>query len=163
MPNWCKGVLKIRGKKENLINLIQNEIERYGFPSTPDSYTKYPLDLKIDEYGDIFVDHTDNEHHSWLYFKDSRRLFVEENIEWFFSNDEEEEIQALDIKQAWNLESEYFAELSKKYNVDFRMTGFECGCCFIQEIEVIKGKITIDNATQPENYSWIAYDPRLGG
>ena len=115
MPNWCKGVLKIRGKKENLINLIQNEIERYGFPSTTDSYTKYPLDLKIDEYGDVFVNHTDNEHNSWLYFKDSRRLFIEENIEWYFDDYDEEEIHVLDIKQAWRLEPEYFVELSKKY------------------------------------------------
>lgn len=24
MPNWCKGTLKIRGKKENIINFLEN-------------------------------------------------------------------------------------------------------------------------------------------
>lgn len=24
MPNWCKGILKIRGKKENIINFLEN-------------------------------------------------------------------------------------------------------------------------------------------
>lgn len=26
MPNWCEGYLKIRGKKKDLINFIENEI-----------------------------------------------------------------------------------------------------------------------------------------
>ena len=25
MPNWCEGYLKIRGKKKDLINFIENE------------------------------------------------------------------------------------------------------------------------------------------
>ena len=27
MPNWCEGYLKIRGKKEDIVNFIENEIK----------------------------------------------------------------------------------------------------------------------------------------
>ena len=82
MPNWCKGVLKVRGKKKNLLNFLNNGIERYGYPRyVNDDYTKYPLGVKIDDWGCYFVEKTDSEHDSWLYIKDSRRCFIEENIE----------------------------------------------------------------------------------
>lgn len=32
MPNWCKGVLKVRGKKKDLLNFLNNGIERWGYP-----------------------------------------------------------------------------------------------------------------------------------
>ena len=166
MPNWCSGVLKVRGKKKDLLNFLNNGIERYGYPRDENNeYTKYSLDAQIDEFGDIFCKKTDSEHNSWLYFKDSRRLFIEKNIEWYFYNDEEdeEEIQVLDIKQAWRLDSDYFVKISKKYNVDFRMIGFECGMAFNQEIEVIKGKLILDKVYEYGDYNWEVYDPRLGG
>jgi hypothetical protein len=168
MPNWCSGVLKVRGKKKDILNFLNNGIERIGYPrDKDDNYTKYPLNAQLDEYGDVFCKETDEEHHSWLYFKDSRRLFIEKNIEWYFNygiEDDEEEIQALDIKQAWNLEPDYFIDISKKYNVDFKMMGFECGGCFTQEIEVVKGNLVLNKVNEyKENYWWEVYDPRLGG
>lgn len=165
MPNWCSGVLKVRGKKKNVVDFLNNEIERLGYPrDNEDNYTKYPLDIQLDEFGDIFVEETDDEHHSWLYFKDSRRLFIDDNIEWYFDEDEEEEeIHTLDIKQAWKLEPDYFVNLSMKYNIDFKMMGFERGSCFTQEIEVVDGELILDNVKEYEDYEWEVYDPRLGG
>ena len=166
MPNWCKGVLKIRGKKKDIINFLNNGIERYGYPRDGEEYTKLPLNIQYDELRDIFCEKTDEEHHSWLYFKDSRRLFIEENIEWFFTygEEDEEEVHALDIRQAWRLEPDYFVDISKKYNVDFKMVGFECGCGFTQEIEVNKGNLILNKVNQyGEDYNWQVYDPRLGG
>lgn len=166
MPNWCEGVLKVRGKKKDLLNFVCNGLERRGYPEDSHyEYTKYPLNEQIDEYGDIFINHTDKEHHSWLYFKNSRRLFIEDNIEWnFYGDEDEEQIQVLDIKQAWRLEPDYFIDLSEIYNIDFKMMGFECGCCFTQEIEVVKGNLILDKVNEyQEKYNWEVYDPRLGG
>lgn len=171
MPNWSKGVLKIRGKKKNLLMFLHDGIERYGCPFLPktDEYTLYPLDIQTDECGDIFVSETDDKNHSWLYIKNTRRCFIEKNIEWHWSGDnseadlEREYIQCLDIKQAWCIEAENFKNLSKKYKVDFRITAYECGMEFSQQIEVIKGEITINKEQKYDNYQWEAYDPRLGG
>ena len=41
--------------------------------------------------------------------------------------------------------------------------GFECGMQFVQEVEVIKGNITLDKIIGYDDYNWEAYDPRLGG
>ena len=79
---------------------------------------------ELDEFGDVFCKETDSEHSSWLYFKDSRRLFIEKNIEWYFDyseEDDKEEIKVLDIKQAWDVDTNYFVKISKKYNVDFKL------------------------------------------
>jgi len=165
MPNWCEGVLKVRGKKKELLNFINSGIIRYGYPRDElDDYTQYPLDVKIDKYGDLFINETDDKNHSWLYFKDSRRLFIEKDVNWLFWDEEDEEhIQCLDIKQAWRIEPYYLIEISKKYNVDFRVMAFECGMCFSQEIEIIKGELTLYKENQYDDYNWEVYDPRLGG
>ena len=172
MPNWCKGVLKVKGKKKDLLRFINEGIERYGYPrDEKDEYTKYPLNVETDEYGDTFVNYTDEENNTWLYFKDSRRCFIEDSINWIWDSSEEAEleeeyIQCLDIKQAWRLEPDYFKEISKEYNIDFRMKGFESGCCFTQVIEIIKGVITINLVNEYKDYKeyqWDVYDPRLGG
>lgn len=167
MPNWCSGVLKVRGKKKDLLNFLNNGIERYGYSrDANDEYTKYPLDAQIDEYGDVFCEETDSEHNSWLHFKDSRRLFIDNNIEWYFSSDDKEDIQVLDIKQAWDVDTNYFVKISKKYNVDFKLKCFEQGCQFVREIEVIKGNLKKDKTKEYKsykNYAWAVYDPRLGG
>lgn len=168
MPNWCKGVLKVRGKKKDLLNFINNGIERLGWPRIEEEYTNYPLNIEEDEYGDLFIPETDQEHHSWLYFKDSRRLFIDENVQWYWNDDTEEEleevyVQCLDIKQAWNLEPEYFKKISKEFELDFKIIGLECGCQFSQEIEVINGEITKYEENEYEDYNWEVYDPRIGG
>lgn len=172
MPNWCKGVLKVKGKKKDLLTFLNNGIERCGYPRDEnDEYTKYPLNVETDEFGDVFVNYTDKTHDSWLYFKDSRRCFIETSIEWYWDASdvedlEEEYIKCLDIKQAWRLEPNYFKEISKEYNIDFKMMGFECGGCFTQEIEIIKGEISLDKVNEYkdcEQYQWEVYDPRLGG
>lgn len=164
MPNWCEGVLKVRGKKKDLLNFINNEIVRYGYPRTEtDGYSLYPLDVKFDEFGDLFIEETDEKNHSWLYFNNSRRLFIEKNVEWHFWNEDEDELQVLDIKQAWRIDEDYFVDISKKYNIDFKIMAFECGMCFSQEIEVIKGELTQNKENTYDDYNWEVYDPRLGG
>lgn len=173
MPNWCNGVLKVRGKKKDLLKFLNEQLERRGFPfdDLKDDYSTYDLNVETDEFGDIFVEHTDEEHFSWLYFKDSRRCFVETDIDWHWNTDdevdlEEEYIQCLDIKQAWRLEPDYFKEISLKYNIDFKTIGIEKGCCFSQKLEIVKGEIISylegDYETRQE-FEWEVYDPRLGG
>lgn len=166
MPNWCEGVLKVRGKKKDLLNFINNCIERAGYPRNENyKFTHYPLNAKSEYEDELFINVTDKEHNSWLYFKNARRLFIEDNVEWYFyGEDDKEQIQVLDIKQAWNLEPDYFVKISKEYNIDFKMMGFECGMCFTQEIEVVKGELILDKVNEyKEEYNWKVYDPRLGG
>ena len=171
MPNWCKGVLKVRGKKEDLLNFLNDGFRRYGYSKEPvENYApilkvEYPLNINKDEFGNILLYETDKENNSWLYFKDSHRCFVTENIEWYLDDidDEDISINYIDIKQAWDLDSDYFKEISKKYNIDFRILGFEAGMLFTHEIEIIDGQITLDKKLKYYDYEWEVCDPRIGG
>lgn len=64
---------------------------------------------------------------------------------------------------AWALESEPYEGLSKKYGLDFRFYGYECGMEFNQETEVVDGETTIDREIQYDDYYWECPDPMLGG
>ena len=58
---------------------------------------------------------------------------------------------------------EPYEEMSKKYSLDFRFYGYECGMEFNQEIEVVNGKTTINRKITFENYYWECPDPEMGG
>ena len=155
MPNWCEGVLKVRGKKKDLIKFLKNGIERLNYKDG-----EIPLNLKIDEKFDEYILTNDD---GWLHIKDTRRCFLD-SLEWYLEDDDEDVmIQYIDIKQAWRLEVEQFTNISRKYHIDFRIKGYECGGQFSQEFEIINGNITFYEEKEYENYCWEVDDPRLGG
>lgn len=162
MPNWCSGVLKVRGKKKDLLNFIQNGIEEVIYING--KLTSKSVDFQLDEFGDLYINLTRKD----IYIKDTRRCFIIDDIEWHWDDNnktdlEKTYIQCLDVHQAWYLEKENFKEISKQYNIDFRIIGFECGMQFTQEIEVKNGDITLYKESKYDDYEWEVYDPRLGG
>lgn len=158
MPNWCEGVLKVRGKKKNLISFLKNGIERMSYKNN--EYVEVPLDLKIDNEFDEYLLNAGNE---TLHIKDTRRCFLE-NIEWYLSDNEEDIMtQCIDVKQAWRLEVEQFIAISRKYHVDFKIKGYECGGQFSQEFEILDGFLTKYEEKEYEDWYWDVDDPRLGG
>ena len=162
MPNWCEGVLKIRGKKKNLIDFFQNGIVEFIYDN--DFTIKYiPLALKFDSEYDSISFNSKNGHDLYVY--GTSRMFLK-NLSFEFYFDEDEEVYnifAIDVMQAWRIKSDDLVKISKKYGVDFRIKAFEKGIQFSQEVEVIDGKITIDTEIEYKNYQWEVYDPRLGG
>ena len=60
-------------------------------------------------------------------------------------------------------EKEEFDVVLKKYGLDFRFYGYECGMEFNQEIEVVNGETTIDREIRFDDYFWECPDPTLGG
>lgn len=170
MPNWCEGVLKLRGKRRDLKNFALNGLERYWHKSFEEGSVKIDLDAEINEYGGIFIEERTkvDSTYSWVYFKDSKRMFLNKNLEWHFQEEDEEEIEyvCLDIKQAWDIEAEDLLRISKEYNLDLKITAFECGMIFTRNVEIIDGQIIVDEEKKYKNwdeYFWDVYDPRLGG
>lgn len=162
MPNWCEGVLKARGKKKDLFKFLNYGIERLNYKKGPDfSLEEIPLGLKVDEeFGEYELT---EESIGWLHIKDTRRCFLD-SLHWWLPDDEEEVvIRCIDIKQAWRLEVEQFANISRKYHIDFKIKGYESGGQFSQEFEILDGNITKYEEKQYENWWWDVDDPRLGG
>ena len=48
------------------------------------------------------------------------------------------------FNQAWCIKPEDFVKMSKKYDVDIHIFGWEQGLCFSQEVEIIRGEVTKD-------------------
>ena len=162
MPNWCQGVLKVRGKKKDLLNFIKNGIEEAVYQNG--EIVSKSIDLKVDKFGDIHFNLDKKD----IYVKDTRRMFIVDDFEWCWNDNSEEDleetyIQCLDIRQAWAFSPENFLRVAEKYDIDMRAQGFECGCTFSQIIEIVDKKITKNEEITYDDYNWEVYDPRLGG
>ena len=162
MPNWCKGTLKIRGKKENILNFLENGtslLKGFWFPE------EIRTEIKMNDYAEIEIKNI-TEDINTLYIKGTRRNFIEkvENEIFIYNYDEEESIICLEnFKAAWGIDAEALRTISKKYNIDIKIFAFECGMEFNQNIEIIKGKIIKDEEIKFKNYIWECIEPTLGG
>lgn len=154
MPNWIEGTIKLRGKHENLYRFIKQGLEPSAWLSF-DGEEKRPIEdfVEINDYDEIIIR---NEPH----IKGTRRAFIQDSNTYF---DEDYNLIILPIKQAWCFDAESFAKLSKEFDIDIRLYGFECGMEFCQEIEIINGQVTINKEIEYSDYQWECPMPLMGG
>ena len=155
MPTWIEGSIKIRGKSKDLRQFFSEGLEAsMGFAS-----------LKTD-----FIDCDDGVGHyiaikNEPHIQGTRRAFIQDcSVEW----DESFATLVMPIKQAWAFiandgDARAWAEISKKFNLDIRLYGFECGMEFCEEVEVIKGEITAHKEIKYDDWDWECPMPRMGG
>lgn len=168
MPNWCEGVLKVRGPIENVNKFLLEGIDYNDYQYTPHmnedgtislEETAIPRGAVKKEIDDQNVDITCTEE---LYIKDTRHMFISsDDINCYRTSPTD--LIFIDIKQAWNIKAKDLAKISKKYGVDLRIFATESGMEFCQEIEVLDGEITIDREVPYGDFLWEAPDPRIGG
>lgn len=164
MPNWCKGNLKIRGKRENIIEFLEEGtclVEGFWEPK------RIKPEIEINDCGEIEIKNIDGEKvRNVLYIKETRRHFIDpiENGIFIYNEDEEEQIICLEnFKAAWNIDTEELRTISEKYSIDIKTYGFERGMEFNQDIEIVKGKIIKDKTIKFKDYIWECIEPELGG
>lgn len=157
MANWSEGVLRVHGRNKDLINFMKNGI-REIIRVDMQLQLKEPK-VKVTDY-EVYL-HSNND----LYIEGSCRMFSEDTeISLYWDGEpEEENTLAFNIKQAWAVSSENLKTLSRKYKIDFRITTYEKGMEFSQEIEVISGKITKDTQRNFDDYLWECENPLMGG
>ena len=162
MPNWCEGYLKIRGKKEGIVNFVENEI-RLVKTENIFSEPEY-LEIKlIDDLGQYSFNHKKS-FREYLHLKNTRRFFVEsEEISFYYYKDELCYL-TLEIKQALAIDiQELLVEHSKKYHVDFNIYASESGMEFEQYITVINGELVRNEERTYTDFQFEAINPKLGG
>lgn len=164
MPNWCEGVLKVRGTKEKILEFLKNGIAycdyHYKLENGKFEEISVPRDCPFkSEKWDFFIENTSD-----LWIKGTRRMFItSENIEGYWRGGEEPELICLDVQQAWAIDAENLQKLSQEYGLDFRIFGTEHGMEFCQLVEVIGGEITKDEEYTFDDFAWEVPDNRLGG
>lgn len=164
MPNWCKGNLKIRGKKENIIKFLTEGT------SLLDGFWKLKEikpEIEVNDCDEIEIKNIDKvKGIDFLYIKGTRRHFIDpiENEIYIHNTDEKEAVICLEnFKAAWGIDTEALRVISKRYSIDFKIYAFESGMEFNQDIEIIKGKIVKDEEIKFKDYVWECIEPNIGG
>lgn len=161
MPNWCEGVLRIKGKWENLIRFLKEGLESPSVHFLNETIINDTL-IRIDEYEDgsgVEVEIKNDAH-----IKGTRRGFICSCWDDFCKRTKcDYDVMCFNSKFAWTIQAEQLAEISKQFEIDFRIHAYEKGMEFCRYIEIIGGKITKDEVLTFDDYEWDCNDPLKGG
>lgn len=146
MPNWCEGVMKLRGTKDNILKFLKEGFKPYYKNSA----------IEIDEFGEEVNIINVN------YIENTCRAFVDEQY-FYIIEDEDPTIASIKMRQAWDFSAGDFMAISEKYGLDIRLFGWERGMQFSREVEIIKGKVTKDETKIYDNWDWEVPFSDLGG
>lgn len=161
MPNWCSGFMKIRGRKQDILDFFKNEVAIFTYENFFRRTTSEAV-FENDEYK--FAYSLKKAKNQEWYLRNSHRFFFEDK-EIYFEDDEQEIFYLnLEIKQAWCIDvNELLISHSKKYNLDFNIYASECGMEFEQYITIIDGKVIRDDVIEYDDFEFEAINPSLGG
>lgn len=161
MPNWVEGKLKIRGDKKDMATFFKEEMREVEYQNVPVTNS---IKIDIDKDGDFVVEKIYFTHRFKL--KNARHYITESSIDSFYScckSVNGKDVLVVGFEAAWLIDAEYFAEMSKKYDIDFKIYAFEQGKEFNQNLEVVKGEIIKDEVIEFDDYVWECIDPTIGG
>lgn len=163
MPNWAAGILKIRGTRKDIMNFLENGFEAIdtvatirGFLGTGD-HKPNTISIEKDDY-EMTMSSPEG-----MYIKGTRRAFIDGTIEWYFEDKHTEVLHIDSFKQAWGVQVQPFALISKHYDLDIKIYVFEQGMEFNQEIEIHKGEVIKNSEITFDDYQWECLMPNLGG
>jgi len=164
MPNWCEGIMKIRGTKENVAKFFKEGVHTYNWGRKADNSDAYEIDsdgLIVDDSDKYMLDVIIKND---AYIEGTSRAFIlSDYYDMCFEYNDEPTICIFGFKQAWGIRADEFVPISKKYNLDFRFNGYEGGMCFEELVEIINGEITKDETIEYEDWNWECPRPDLGG
>lgn len=144
MPNWCEGTFKVRG--------TLSDVERFVRENMLDSIisiTKSEGDLELELSGEAYI-------------KDSNRMFIYPGYYYSFDKNGKNTL-TLQFKAAWRVYIDPFVKMSKDYDVDIKIYGFEKGSEFNQDIVIVNGEVIKNDIITFNDYQWECPFPDLGG
>ncbi|NFQ84158.1 hypothetical protein FDG04_02270 [Clostridium sporogenes] len=163
MPNWCTGDLKVRGKYKDIKEFLEKELVAVGGNILNREY-KAP-EVKESEY-ELEVETTNG----GLWFKNAYRSYFESDIYIYIDCDDEDDKEKNlitanlgELKTAWGTDTNALTDLSKQYNLDFKIYAYERGMEFNIDFEVHKGEIIKNNEIKFDDYVWECTNPEIGG
>lgn len=169
MPNWIKGTFRARGEKENIKRFIMEGLTPVDLGGNEQNISR-----EIDDEDDYFhitfkleSENTKDKYPDYLHIAGTRRQFLEYlclgeiNV---YKNKNGDYQFAQSFKGAWGIDTDHIEEIAKKYEIDIRVNGFECGMEFEQLFEVSRnGQIKCNSVISYDDYTWQCSMPLLGG
>ena len=161
MPNWCSGFMKIRGRKQDILDFFKNEVAIWTYDKDY-SRTASEAIFENDEYGyEYILEKATNQE---LHLRNSRRFFFLDKEITFYNNEQGNCYLNLEIQQAWHIDvGGLLTNHSKKYNIDFNIYASECGMQFEQYITIVDGEVIRNDAIKYDDFGFEAINPSLGG
>ena len=144
MPNWVEGTFKVRGTLSDVERFV-----RENMLDTIISITKSEGDLELELSGEAYV-------------KDSNRMFIYPGYYYSFDKNGKNTL-TLQFKAAWRVYIDPFVKMSKDYDVDIKIYGFEKGSEFNQDIVIVNGEVIKNDIITFNDYQWECPFPDLGG
>lgn len=176
MPNWCAGNIRFRGKMEDILKLLGEKLRYCYYDGETHNTVTKPVKAEYDEdEGVVKISAPHNAHGSWSYIAGTSRNFLNLYEGSDFTSvaicdpdgENGKSIVVFDnFAAAWSIEPEPYIEMSKKYNVDIKIFGWERGIGFDQEIEIIDGVLTRNHCSEHKDYAdwmWNTAIPYYGG
>ena len=190
MPNWATGTIKIRGTKENILRFCKEKLSERVAPHGVighDNHVHWAASPVNDE--EIVATVYDDPCMT-IWFEDSNRNFVEMSCgvpyDWDMEADGDEYTTTFQLWKingdsdwcivfpfiaAWHVYRQYYADLSKEYDLIFRIFTVEQGWGFFAEFQAENGEITVlaegPSADEPKGrygrFIWECPFPFLGG
>lgn len=161
MPNWIEGTLKIRGKYENIDGFMMRGLGKSSVNEKIDGFI--PVEKHVENGAFSYTTYTVLPD---TYVEGTRRAFVGDSyiyVESIDGSEDETFILCMPVRQAWCFEVDEWQRISKKYGVDVRLFGIECGMCYCTEIEIINGEVTRQRDFTYDDWEWECPFPHMGG
>lgn len=174
MPNWCEGSLKLRGKSDNILKFFKEGVNVYRHVFESGEWTTkqlehdacfaiYHEEQSEDGEGYYEINLLEDE----LYIEETNRAFIlNRTNDYLYIPDGDFSITYCNVQQAWDFRTEDWLNIARKYNLDLKLYGIEYGCGFVREIEIVNGKVLLDesnNYGSYENFKWNCPFPWIGG
>ena len=166
MPNWCEGNIRLRGKRENIVNFLKSE---FSFVATPRGNflgtIQRELVFEDDGYEFGLKFPADVEDAIWptMYINGTHRNFIESDSIEVYGDKPEITVCIDNFKAAWGVDAAPYLEKARKHGVDIRIVGFEKGMEFMQVIEIVDGNIIRNDETEYDDWMWECPMPNMGG
>lgn len=169
MPNWCEGTFKVRGNFEDIKRYVKENIKVYEpkIIKEPDGSVRFdhiPVpDAIVYEFDEPDSEEFEMTVKDDAHINGSRRHFIIPGTYYCIKQNRRKAVMVLRFKAAWYIDTQPFIEMSKRYNVDFRLYGCETGMEFNQEVIIENGELIKDDEIRFDNYMWDCPFSDLGG
>lgn len=179
MSSWSYGVVRFRGKEMDILNMLKNEIKWCGTDKVTHMSVRYNVVVKKNTYGEPTIEAPeDAKSKEWIfsgfYFVNGTRtilgdgsvIFPAYRYEYCWENEEDERVVwAFDsFHEAYGVEPDLFATISKKYNLDIRVNAWDKGFgCYSNLIVKSDGTIEKMDVIEHKDWAWESEMPQMGG
>lgn len=167
MPNWAEGNMRIRGKRNNILEFLRSEL------ITCDDDFGVAKSIVVEEnrggWGIMVRKPSNNCNH--LYFRGSDRQFAmdltEGDLDIPLSEGPNQNVDQIvvveDFEGAWGVDDATFMRYAKTYKIDIRIFVWESGMCWSSVTTYYKDGSIDKESRQYADWLWDSPLPYYGG